>query len=273
GLNTDQVQKYQAAATAAGAQSSAFTDAIKDLRDRAKEAAKGNIEISAAFEALGVSASTSALNAAPAFEKLLDILQQVPDAQTRITIAQRVLGNVNDDTLAGILALTDANGQLRDRVKELSVALDQQSVTELKQLDQEWDILTTKLGVFGKKIGLGVINTLEFIGLALAGETEKMNQTSAATSKMSDLQAAAAFAFGKTTGEVLNQASAISKLTAELASVQISAAQNVVSERIAQIAVKAKTAREAVKEYKSALASDQGFAKTSADAKRFAENQ
>src|SRR5262249_14108804 len=186
GLNTDQVQKYQAAATAAGAQASAFTDAIKDLRDRAKEAAKGNIEISAAFEALGVSASTSALNAAPAFEKLLDILQQVPDAQTRITIAQRVLGDVNDDTLAGILALTDANGQLRDRVRELSVALDQQAVKELKQLNQEWDILTTKLGVFGKKIGLGVINTLEFIGLALAGETEKMNQTSAATSKLSD---------------------------------------------------------------------------------------
>src|SRR5262249_38956369 len=138
GLSTDQVQRYQMAASAAGAKTDVFTDAIKELRDRGREAIRGNLEIASTFQAPGISAADSARNAAPAFEKLLDILQQVPNAQQRITITQRVLGDVSDDTLAAILALTDANGKMRNSVNSLSIALDQQAVEKLANLNKEW---------------------------------------------------------------------------------------------------------------------------------------
>lgn len=272
GLSTDQVQKYQTAATAAGVATDVFTNAIRELKDRAKEATKGNTEIAQSFQALGVNASDAARNAAPAFEKLLDVLETVPDAQTRITIAQRVLGDVNDSTLAGILALTDAHGALRDRVNEVSVALDKQSVDELAQLDRDWDLFKANLDVFAKKVGLGTVNTLEWIGLALAGETDKMNQAGSATGSFSQQQGQAAAATNATTGAIQNQTGAIAGLTAELANVRISTANNAVSAEIAKIAVYAKNTKEAIAIFKLASENPE-LAKSIADQKRFAENQ
>jgi hypothetical protein len=259
GLSTDQVQRYEAAASAAGVATDVFTDAIAKLRDRAKDATRGNIEVAQAFQALGVSAEGSVRNAASAFERLLDILEQVPDAQTRIMIAQRVLGDVNDQTLSGILALTDANGQLRDRVNELSVALDKQSVEELAQMNREWDLLSTKLGNFSKQVGLGTVKTLEYIGLALAGETDKMNQAGGATSSFSQQQNQATSATNTATGAIQNQTAAVAALTAELASVRIGAIQKGVSEQLTQIAFSSRNAAEAVSEFKKRLARDDDF--------------
>jgi hypothetical protein len=254
GLSTDQVQRYEAAASAAGQKTDVFTDAIAKLRDRAKEALKGNVEIANSFQALGVSADTSTRTAGPAFEKLLDVLETVPDAQTRITIAQRVLGDVNDATLSGILALTDANGQLRDRVNDLSVAIDRQSVDSLATMNREWDALTTKTGIFAKQAGLQVVKTLGDLVYV-------MNGVAPALSHFSSEQDKAASKTNTTTGAINNQTSAVAALTQELASVRIDRINSSVDAQIQQIAVSAKTAKAAVDFFRQGIAIGDQFSK------------
>lgn len=273
GLTTDQVQKYQTAATAAGVKTDVFTDAITKLRDRAKEAVKGSVEIASSFQALGVNAAEAARGAGPAFERLLDILEKVPDAQTRITIAQRVLGDVSDSTLAGILALTDANGQLRDRVNEVTVAMDKQTVEGLAQINRDWNLFTAQLSNVSKRIGVETLKALEKLRDALAYDSEEAKGFVHISGQVVTQQGQVAGATNSTTAAIQNQASAVSQLTQELATVRISAVGNQVSEEIAKIAVYAKNAKEAVTTFNMALASDEGLKKVVADQKRFKENQ
>jgi hypothetical protein len=254
GLSTDQVQRYEAAASAAGQKTDVFTDAIAKLRDQAREAVKGNIEIAQAFQALGVSADASAKTAGPAFEKLLDVLETVPDAQTRITIAQRVLGDVNDATLSGILALTDANGQLRDRVNDLSVAIDKQSVDALAKMNREWDVTLTNLGIFTKQAGLQAVKAWGDLAFITTGNTNVL-------SHFSTEQKNATSATNTTTGAINSQAAAVAALTQELASVRIDRINTAVDAQIQQIAVTAKSAKAAVDFFKQGMSMGDQFSK------------
>jgi hypothetical protein len=265
GLSTDQVQRYEAAASAAGQKTDVFTDAIAKLRDQAKEAVKGNIEIAQAFQALGVSADASAKTAGPAFEKLLDVLETVPDAQTRITIAQRVLGDVNDATLSGILALTDANGQLRDRVNDLSVAIDRQSVDSLAKMNREWDITITNLGIFTKQAGLQAVKAWGDLAFITTGNTNVL-------SHFSTEQKNATSATNTTTGAINSQTAAVSALTQELASVRIDRINSAVEGQIQQIAVSAKNAKAAVDFFKQGVSIGEQFSKDVREQNRIKAN-
>lgn len=280
GLTTTQVQKYQSAADIAGVKTSVFTDAIRSLSTRAKEALQGNFELAANFKTLGVDAASAARNAGPAFEAFLNILEQVPDAQTRVTIAQRILGDATDETLTGIIRLTDANGQLRKELEKLGVALDEKAVEELARVNRELDTFGAKLNIFVKKTGLAIIEELEFIGLALGGETEELKKLGGASDKASsavkgltDLQKAAAFAFANTTGKIGDQAKAIKELSAVALSSRIDTMQKGVADEITRVAFNSKNAKEAVANFKKEMASNQALGGNVALTKQLKDNQ
>ena len=261
GLTTDQVQRFETAATAAGVKSDAFTDAIGKLRDRAKEAVRGNLEIAQSFQALGVSAQASTKNASPAFEALLGVLSRVPDAQQRITIAQRVLGEATDDQILGIVALTDANGALLNRVNELGTAIDRQAVAELARMDQEINTLKATAGNFATGAGLQLLKLLGDVRFITVGSTDGLSHFSSATTTAAAAQASAAGPIGATTGAIQNQTAAVMQLSAELASVRLQGINTAVDQTIKQIAFNSKNASEALATFKrEKLLNDDFFA-------------
>jgi hypothetical protein len=266
GLSTDQVQKWQDAASAAGVKADVFTEAIRKLQDRAKDAARGNLEAAQSFRDLGVNAADAARNAGPAFDRLLDVLQQVPDAQTRMTIAQRVLGEVNDQTLAGILALTDAHGALRQEVEALGAAINKDEIEQLAAANRAWDLFATRVKNFAKNVAADVVLGISDVGGAVSDLTSSMTSfvrgiTTGGTGLIgfADAQKAAATSIAKTTQSVQAQTSAIFALSQELAAIRIDAIEKGISGAMTQIAFNARNASEAVKSFQQRLKMDDEF--------------
>jgi len=226
GLNTDQVQRYETAAAAAGVATDTFTDAMRSLRDRAKEANKGNVEFAQTFRTLGVSASEVARNSGPAFEKLLDVLQQVPDAQTRITLAQSVLGEVNDSTLTGFLALTDANGQLRKQLEDVSVAMDRQTVDQMAQINRDYAVFTQQAVNLGKVVLVELAKAIQDVNNSSNNQVKALSEGRITAFLFGESQQQAAASTNTATSAIQDQTGALADLNSELRRVNFSTVQN-----------------------------------------------
>ncbi|MGE0133036.1 MAG: hypothetical protein AB7U82_33585 [Blastocatellales bacterium] len=272
GLNTQQLQFYEAAAKVTGAGLSTLTEGVLEYRDRAKDALAGNLELTQSFQRFGLEVKEAVTNPAKSFDAFLDQLQKIPDSLTRVRRAQEVLGNGNRELLRTVIALTDNQGELRKRIEQTGVALDQQAVNQLAQINREYELAALRVENAGKKTVVAGVGLAEFISkwstFGVIGRT-----AANVADYFSSEQSALAQNTNAATGALQNQIGALEGVRGALASLQIANVNKSVENEIAKIAVYAKDSKEAVATFKLALSgADSPLAKVVADRKRFAES-
>lgn len=273
GVNVEQLQRLRTTAELAGSSSDALTNAVKSLGERAREVQRGNLDIAESFAAIGVNASDALRNPTTALEALLRALEQIPDPLTRVAAAERLLGNVSDETARALIALTNNQGELRRELANTAVVMDNETAASLAKLNRDFDQLTNTISVKFKQALVGTVNFFretnqEWQQLSLNEEAVAFG-----LDKVTVAQQRNATAMQQGAQATNQQTTALAQLVNQLTAAQaIESAGKVFNETIQAIAVRARNSAEAVKLFKQTLALDDDFNKANSDTQRYADN-
>lgn len=267
GLSIQQLQTYQNAAKITGSSVDVLTDGVLQYRQRAKEALAGNYELSRSFSQLGVDLNTAVVNPSASFESLLDQLQKLPNDVSRVNAIQKIFGETNRELTGIIISLTENQGELRKELAATGNAMSDQSVKDLSRLNRDYELLKLRVENVGKGALVSFYNSTKISYVGAIGLAQGILG-------LTNEQQKAGPAINATTNAIDGQTGAVSALGNEISTLQrVSGLQKALGDVIANIADRAKSSGEAVKQFKKELAlNDETFAAAN-KVKQFTENQ
>ncbi len=267
GLSIQQLQTYQNAAKITGNSVDSLTDGVLQYRQRAKEALAGNYDLARSFSQLGVDLNTAVTNPSASFDSLLDQLQKLPSDVARVNAIQKIFGETNRELTGIIISLTENQGELRNQLKQTGTAMSDQSVKDLSHLNREYELLKLKIENVYKGALVSLHNATKASNVDVIGAAR-------AVFGLTTEQQKAVPAINATTTAIDGQTGSINALGNEISALQrISGLQKALGDVIANIADRAKSSKDAVKQFKNELKlNDETFAVAN-KVKQFTENQ
>ena len=238
GLSVEKLQLYARASESAGAS----TDTLTGVFTKFRQETGGNEQ---------------------AFDSFLKSLEAVQNPIERLSVAQGKLGELSDDARRSILALTEQNGELRKSLEASGLILSSVEARELAKIDRRFEQVSIKAEGFAKRALLATIDGLAEFGVALGEGSDGLQRLNAE-------QAQAEKAANQAANALATETEALAKLSAQA---RIGRINKEVSDTLANIALNAKSAKEAVGQYQNLLKTSSVFAGNAADKKRIEENQ
>lgn len=267
GLSIQQLQTYQNAAKITGNSVNVLTDGVLQYRQRAKEALTGNFELARSFNQLGLNLNTAVANPSASFESLLNQLQKLPNDVSRVNAIQKIFGETNRELTGIIISLTENQGELRKELAATGNAMSDQSVKDLSRLNRDYELLKLKVENLAKGALVSLYNSTELVNVRVLLASSGLREFTSEQQK-------APGAINTTTNAIDGQANAVSGLGQEITTLQaISNTQKVVGDVVADIAYRAKNAKDAVAQFKQELKLNDDTNAAVRQLKEFSEKQ
>lgn len=138
GVSTDALQKFQYAADFVGVSSDTLADSLKDLTKNMSDAANGNEEYAAKFDALGVSITDTDGNLRDSYDVFLDVIDALGEMGNKTERDAAAMGLINESAQQLnplIEAGTDALRAYGDEAERMGAVLSEDDLEALKAVD------------------------------------------------------------------------------------------------------------------------------------------
>lgn len=157
GLSTQTLQQWQYASNLIDVSVETMTGSLTKLTRNMAEAAGGNKELTAAFNALGVSitdGSGELRSAEDVFYDAIDALGQVGNQTERDALAMEIFGKSAQELNPLIIQSSDALKELSDEAEKAGYVLDESQIKKLAEVDDEYQKLQMQIEAAKKQLAL-----------------------------------------------------------------------------------------------------------------------
>ncbi len=138
GVSADALQKFQFAADFVGVSSDTLADSLKDLTKNMSDAANGNEEYAAKFDALGVSITNTDGSLRDSYDVFLDVIDALGEMGNKTERDAAAMGLINESAQQLnplIEAGTDALRAYGDEAERMGAVLSEDDLEALKDVD------------------------------------------------------------------------------------------------------------------------------------------
>lgn len=175
GVSTQSIQTLQYTAGLTGASVDSMTGAMARLEKSAEEAASGNKQSAAAFNAIGISASQAAqLMKDPdqLFQVVTAHMAQFADGSGKVTAAQILMGRGAAQNIPLIDKLGDSFGELEQHAKDIGVVLSTEDTQALASAQEGFNDLGQEVKGLANRFTIDLLPTITKVSEGFSGWLE-----------------------------------------------------------------------------------------------------
>ncbi len=169
GVNAQLLQEYALAASLAGLETEDFVDALKDMTERASEAARGEEEAAEGFTLLGIKVTDASNRVKPAlqlFDEIANGLAKIEDPARQTDVAMKIFSDTGFQMLPFLKQGSKGIADLRREVVAAGAVLDGQILKGSSEFTGNMSRLSLRLG--------GVRNEISRFTLPLFNKLAKL---------------------------------------------------------------------------------------------------
>ena len=185
GMNAEEYQKWSMAVKLAGAETTTFKTAMRELGNFTKQLSEGNADALITLEKLGIGYEDfEALSPADQFKVLVESLQGVESQTDKARLAQELFGNRAYQELLPLLNQEVGSvDELFERTEALGLVMGDDAVKAAAALGDQLDITKTKIKLVGASI---FEDFLPYVFQMLDGIVDLANGSDEGFTKISD---------------------------------------------------------------------------------------